>query len=291
MRKKTLIIFGAGYSGRAIAAELHAAGWRVYGTSRSAASLAALKEIGGLPLRWEGGAPSSDLCHALEACSCAISTIAPQEGSDPVVALWQDFPELFARITQAIYLSTTGVYGDLQGKTAYETTPLAPISARSKARVRAELEWSARPVLPSILRLSGIYGPRRSAIEQLQTGRARIIEKPGHLFNRIHVADIAGVVAALIAQPERRGIYNLADDLPAASGDVMRYAAQLLGVDPPPPLAFELAELSPMAASFYAESKIISNARLKAHLGYRLRFPDYRSGLEAIRKRQISAFS
>ena len=184
------------------------------------------------------------------------------------------------------YLSTVGVYGDWQGQWVDETSPTRPTSERSLRRVLAEKAWlgfgseTGRRV--EIFRLSGIYGPGRSVIDNLRAGTARRIVKPGQVFNRIHVDDIAQVLAAAIDTPAGHTIYNVSDDEPAPPQDVVAYAAELLGLPIPPDIPFERAGLTGMAASFWAESKRVSNARMKTALGVTLAYPTYREGLRAI---------
>ncbi|MEM9755633.1 MAG: NAD-dependent epimerase/dehydratase family protein, partial [Pseudomonadota bacterium] len=177
-------------------------------------------------------------------------------------------------------------YGDHAGAWVDETTPLTPATERGRARIAAEAEWMALhrdhglPV--HIFRLAGIYGPGRGPFAKVRRGTARRIIKPGQVFSRTHVEDIVQVLRASIARPNPGAAYNVCDDDPAPPQDVIAHAADLLGLDPPPEVAFEDADLSPMAASFYAESKRVSNARIKSELGVRLRYPDYRAGLAAL---------
>ena len=179
--------------------------------------------------------------------------------------------------------STTGVYGNTDGAWVDEETPCKPVSKRSVQRVAAEDAWlsfAGEHDLPvQIFRLSGIYGPGRNTFENFRNGKARRLVKPGQVFNRIHVADIAGSLKSAISKPSTR-IFNVTDDEPAPPQDVVACAAELLGVDPPPEIAFETADLTPMARSFYGENKRVSNRRIKDELGYTLRYPDYRVALK-----------
>lgn len=183
-------------------------------------------------------------------------------------------------------LSTVGVYGDHDGEWVDETTPPLPGLERTRRRLRAEQEWSAwgaatrTPV--QIFRLAGIYGPGRSVLDRIRAPGARRIVKPGSIFNRIHVDDIVGAVEAGIRRPDRTGAFNLSDDEPASSHEVLTWASSLLGVEPPPEVAFEAAGLSAMARSFYAENRRVRSVRVEPELGYRLRFPTYREGLAAL---------
>ncbi len=198
-------------------------------------------------------------------------------------------PEIGARGSSLAwlgYLSTTGVYGDHQGGWVGESTPLAPSTRRGRWRMEAEAAWQALAAetgLPlHIFRLAGIYGPGRGPFEKVRQGTARRIIKPGQVFSRIHVEDIAQVLEASIARPNPGAAYNLCDDDPAPPEDVIAHAAELLGLPVPPAIPFDEAEMTPMARSFYAESKRVRNDRIKKELGVDLLYPDYRSGLAAL---------
>ena len=278
-----LLSLGHGYSARALAARLLPRGWQVIGTTRSDGKAEALAAEGVEPLIW----PGEDAGPALERATHLLSSVAPGEAGDPVLATLGPEIGAAARHLQWVgYLSTTGVYGDHRGGWVDETTPLAPTTRRGMARMAAEAAWqalAARAGLPlHIFRLAGIYGPGRGPFEKLRAGTARRIVKPGQVFSRIHVEDIAQALEASIARPDPGAVYNLCDDDPAPPEEVLAHAAALLGLPVPPEVPFEEAELSPMAASFYAESKRVRNERIKAGLGIRLRYPDYRSGLAAI---------
>ncbi|RWF81599.1 MAG: NAD(P)-dependent oxidoreductase, partial [Mesorhizobium sp.] len=210
-------------------------------------------------------------------------SVAPEEAGDPVLnAARGTIAAEMPALEWIAYLSTVGVYGDHGGGWVDETAECRPLSKRSMLRVAAERDWLklgqdiGRPV--AILRLSGIYGPGRNALVNLENGTARRLVKPGQVFNRIHCDDIAGALWHL-AEGNRGGIFNVTDDLPAPPQDVVAYAAGLMGVTPPPEIPFETAQLSPMARSFYGENKRVANTALKA-AGYRLRFPDYRAAFD-----------
>jgi nucleoside-diphosphate-sugar epimerase len=228
--------------------------------------------------------PGADVTDALNAASHLLMSASPDDGSDPVLAALQN--QITARADQfewAGYLSTTGVYGDHGGDWVDETAPLTPATRRGQARVVAEAAWQAIPGLPlHIFRLAGIYGPGRGPFAKVRNGTARRIIKDGQVFSRTHVDDIAQVLAASIARPNPGAIYNVCDDDPAPPQDVIAYAAQLLGLPVPEAVPFEDAELTPMARSFYAESKKVRNDRIKDDLGVKLLFPDYRSGLQSL---------
>ena len=277
----TLLSFGHGYSARALARRLLPEGWRIIGTTRSPDKARALAETGIEPLVWPGDDPRP----ALDAASHLLISAGPNaEEGDPVLARLRD--EIAARAGQfdwVGYLSTTGVYGDHGGGWVDETTPLAPSTARGRLRVCAEADWQAIPGLPlHIFRLAGIYGPGRGPFAKVRAGTARRIVKPGQVFSRIHVDDIAQVLAASIASPDPGAVYNLCDDDPAPPEDVIAHAADLLGLPVPPAEDFETAEMTPMARSFYAESKRVRNDRIKTDLGVRLIYPSYREGLRAL---------
>ena len=276
----TLLSLGHGYSAQALARILIAQGWQVIGTTRSADKAARLAADGVLGLVW----PGSDIGPALARATHLLTSAAPDADGDPVLRLLHDQIAARARALRwAGYLSTTGVYGDHAGAWVDEDAPLTPATQRGQARVRAEAAWRAIPGLPlHIFRLAGIYGPGRGPFEKVRNGTARRIIKPGQVFSRIHVDDIAQVLAASIARPNPGAAYNLCDDDPAPPQDVIAHAAHLLGLPVPPPEDFATAQMTPMARSFYAESKKVSNRRIKDELGVRLIHPDYRTGLAAL---------
>jgi nucleoside-diphosphate-sugar epimerase len=277
---KTLLSFGHGYSARALAPHLLADGWRIIGTTRSADKAASLAATGAEPLIWPGCDPSA----ALQDSTHLLISAGPNEGGDPVLAVLRDqITAIAPRLEWVGYLSTTGVYGDHQGGWVDEITPLTPSTRRGKLRAEAEAAWQAIPDLPlHIFRLAGIYGPGRGPFAKVRAGTARRILKEGQVFSRIHVQDIAQVLAASIARPNPGAVYNLCDDDPAPPQDVIAFAAELLGLPLPPEQRFEDAEMTPMARSFYAESKRVRNDRIKDDLGVTLRYPTYRDGLRAM---------
>jgi len=274
-----LLSFGHGYSARALAQDLLAQGWTVTGTTRSADKAETIRAAGVTPLIW----PGADMTGALDSATHLLISAAPGDAGDPVLAALRD--EITARRDRfdwVGYLSTTGVYGDHDGGWVDETSPLAPSTRRGQARVRAEADWQALGLPLHIFRLAGIYGPGRGPFAKVREGTARRIVKPGQVFSRIHVDDIAQVLAASIARPRPGAIYNLCDDDPAPPQDVIAHAADLLGLPIPPEEDFATAEMSPMARSFYAESKKVRNDLIKSELGVTLRYPDYRAGLRAL---------
>ncbi|WP_066817026.1 SDR family oxidoreductase [Frigidibacter mobilis] len=279
----TLLSLGHGYSAQALARLLLPQGWRIIGTTRSAAKAEALRVSGIEPLIW----PGTPLAPALAEATHLLTSIAPGEDGDPVLATHRaEIAAAAPHLQWAGYLSTTGVYGDHAGGWVDEDCVLAPATRRGKARVLAEAEWqslAAASGLPlHIFRLAGIYGPGRGPFAKVRDGTARRIIKPGQVFSRIHVDDIAQVLAASIARPAPGTAYNVCDDEPAPPEDVIAHAATLLGLPLPPALRYDEAEMTAMARSFYAESKRVRNDRIKQGLGVRLLYPGYREGLAAL---------
>ena len=272
----TLLSLGHGYSASALARRLLPQGWRIIGTTRSADKAAHLRADGVEPLLWPG-----DMTWALAEATHLLSSIAPDETGDPALAAHG--AEIAAAPLRWVgYLSTTGVYGDHQGGWVDESTPLTPSTQRGIQRVRAEADWQALGLPLHIFRIAGIYGPGRGPFEKVRDGTARRIVKPGQVFSRIHVDDIAQVLEASMTRPRPGAIYNLCDDDPAPPEDVIAHAATLLGLPLPPAIAYDKAEMTPMARSFYAESKRVRNDRIKTELRVRLIHPDYRAGLAAL---------
>jgi len=277
---KTLLSFGHGFSARSLSKLLLPQGWRIIGTTRSADKAEALAASGIAPAIF----PGSDMADAIAGATHLLISAGPDAEGDPVLREVGDQIRKNARhFAWAGYLSTTGVYGDHQGRWVDETTALAPATKRGQWRVEAEAAWSAIPDLPlHIFRLAGIYGPGRGPFAKVRGGTARRIIKDGQVFSRIHVDDIAQVLAASIAQPDPGAIYNVCDNDPAPPQDVIGHAAELLGLPLPPAVDFETAEMTPMARSFYAESKRVRNDRIRNELGVRLIHPTYREGLAAL---------
>ena len=276
MSRPGFLTLGHGYSAAALAASL--SGWRLIGTTRSAGRAAAMRAAGVEPVDWGDAAA---VAAAIGAAEAILVSLPPEASGDRVLARHRD--ALAAGPARWIgYLSTTGVYGDRQGGWVDEESPLAPVHERGRWRVAAEAEWLATGLPVEVFRLAGIYGPGRSVLDKLREGRAQRVIKPGQLFSRIHVEDIARVVVAAMARPAAGAAYNVADDEPAPPEAVMAFAAELLGVPLPPPVAFEAAELTPMARSFWSESKRVSNRKIREELGVELAWPNYRVGLRGI---------
>lgn len=276
-----LFVFGLGYSARVLARRLRAAGWEVVGTSRSVEGCRALEEQEGVLRCWPFDGTEPLPPTVFEGVSHLLSSVPPGEDGDPVLRHHAD-DIAAAGFAWVGYLSTTGVYGDRAGGWVDEDTPVDPDVPRSARRAHAERAWLRLAAPVHVFRLAGIYGPGRSAIDTVRSGKARRIVKPGQVFCRIHVEDIAATVEASIARPNPPRIYNVCDDEPAPPQDVIAHAAALLGVAPPPEVAFEDADLGPMARSFYADSRRVHNDRIKDELGVRLAYPTYREGLKGL---------
>jgi nucleoside-diphosphate-sugar epimerase len=282
-----LFVLGVGYSASHFIRHYRNRLEAISGTATSIEKAQILRAEGIELFLFDGETSDRGLTEALANADTLLVSIPPDEGGDPVLRRFADSITSARRLLWIGYLSTVGVYGDRGGEWVDETTPPAPVSERSRERLAAENAWralgirSGKPV--HVFRLAGIYGPGRNALGQLAAGTARRIVKPGQVFNRIHVEDIAAVLMASIERPKAGAIYNLADDEPAPPQDVVAYAARLAGVEPPPEIPFEKAGLGAMPSSFYAECKRVSNRLIKAELGVELRYPTYREGLQALR--------
>ncbi|MEC7237459.1 MAG: NAD(P)-binding domain-containing protein [Pseudomonadota bacterium] len=276
---RTIFIFGLGFVGRPLGHRLAAAGWRVRGTTRSPARLAAEAAAGWQIHEFADDRPLADAKAALDGVDAILTTITAIGGSDPVLDAHGDLIAGFGGWTG--YVSATSVYPDRPDGFCYEDTPTDPATARGRARVVAESRWQDM-LGTEIFRAAGIYGPGRSPFDALRDGTARIIEHRGQVFNRIHVEDICRIIEAAMETPRRGRIINLADNKPAAQGDVVRHAAGLLGVEPPQPQSLEEANLSPMARSFYVSRRKVASKVIGPELGLDLLYPNYESGLAAI---------
>lgn len=286
-RGNRLFCFGLGYSALALARRLLGKHWRVAGTCRSAAKADSLRAVGIEPFLFDRNAPLADAAAALAGTTHLLSSVPPDASGDPVVDHHGNDLVRLEGVKWTGYLSTTGVYGDRGGDWVTERDALRPIGPRGRARVAAEEAWLGLGHVGHkvhVFRLAGIYGPGRSALDTLREGRAKRVVKPGQIFSRIHVDDIATILEASIAKPDAGAVYNVCDDEPAPPQDVIAYAAALLGVPAPPEVPYEEAAktMSEMARSFYAESKRVSNRRIKDELGVTLAYPDYREGLKAL---------
>jgi nucleoside-diphosphate-sugar epimerase len=282
-KSHVLLSLGHGYSAQALARRVMARGWGVIGTTRSPAKAEAIRATGAEAVLWPPARPGPLLDRATH----LLISAGPDAAGDPV--LHHCAGALGARAEQfdwVGYLSTTGVYGDSGGDWVDETSPCTPTTERGRWRLAAEQDWRAYwhdAGLPlHVFRLAGIYGPGRGPFAKVRDGTARRIVKPGQVFSRIHVEDIATVLEASIDRPHPGAIYNVCDDEAAPPEDVIAHAAGLLGVPVPPEESYETDEMTPMARSFYAESKRVSNARIKRELGVKLTYPTYREGLAAL---------
>lgn len=275
-----LLSFGHGYSAKALTPHLLDRGWRVVGTTRSPEKADGITCTGAEAVLW----PGDDLAALIGDATHLLISAGPTEAGDPVLADWRaQIAGSAPHLKWVGYLSTTGVYGDRDGGWVDEASTCTPSTRRGKWRLAAETAWQAVPGLPlHIFRLAGIYGPGRGPFAKVRSGSARRIIKPGQVFSRIHVEDIAAILRASIDRPRPGAIYNVCDDLAAPPEDVIAHAAELLGLPIPPAVAFEDADMSAMARSFYAESKRVSNALIKDELGVHLRYPSYREGLASL---------
>lgn len=276
---KTLLVFGYGYSASYIGETLSADGWRVIGTTRSEDKVDANADDPITSVVW----PGSDLTAAIADATHVLISAAPTQDGDPVLAALSE--QLLAErnhLEWVGYLSTTAVYGDRGGDWVTEDDTLSPSTKRGEWRVAAEQAWLDTGLPVHIFRLAGIYGPGRGPFAKVRNGTARRIVKDGQLFSRIHVEDIAQTIIASIAHPNPGAVYNVCDNDPAPPQDVIAEAAHLLNLPIPPAIAFEDADMTPMARSFYSESKKVSNARISDELGVKLKYPDYKTGLAVL---------
>ncbi len=266
-----LLILGLGYSARRIAAAMRAAGWEVTGVRRAASAEARAFDDPAVP-------------ELVGAARAVLSSVPPDPatGADPVLERFG--PLLAATGARLLYLSSTGVYGDTGGAVVDESAPVG--GGRRSARTAADRAWQALGA--TVLRLPGIYGPGRSALDQVRAGTARRIDRPGHRFNRIHVDDIAGATRAIL-ESGAAGVFNLVDWHPAEPRAVTEEACRLLAAPLPPLEPFDPARLSPMARGFWAERRVVAGWKLARCTGYRLRHPDYKAGLRAIRAEEQRA--
>ncbi len=275
-------IFGAGFSGRAWGKSLAKRGIPVAGTTRTQDNFAALEAAGITPYLFDGRELSAELLDELHETTHLVVSIAPGPGGDPALKALRASVAALPKLEWIGYLSTVGVYGNHDGEWVTEESECRPMSQRSVQRLAAEASWRffadtiSAPL--AILRLSGIYGPGRNAFVNLEEGKAKRLIKPGQVFNRIHVGDIARALDFL-AEARMSGLYNVTDDEPAPPQDVVEHAASLMKIDPPPEIDFETATISPMARSFYGENKRVSNAKIK-EAGFTFTHPDYRQALE-----------
>lgn len=282
--RMTMLILGAGFSGRAIGKLASASFSTVFGTTRSPENFDALTRHSMVPLLFDGTHISPDLEGALKEVTHLVQSISPNAEGDPFLARISGLKAAMPKLEWVGYLSTIGIYGDHGGEWVDESATPTPLSSRSKERVKAERQWSeaglSEGVAVALLRLSGIYGPGRNPFLNLEKGTARRLIKKDQVFNRIRVEDIARATLFLLERQES-GAFNITDHFPSPSQDVVEYAARLMGQDVPPDIPFETAQLSPMQRSFYGENKRVSNRKL-CELGYEFLYPDYETSLRQL---------
>ena len=276
-----LLIFGHGYTANAFVDYIKSKDWEIFSTTRNPQTADFLVKKSLKPLMWSD---ESKIKSVINRSDYILHSIPPTEIGDPV---YKRFGEAIilrsAKLSWFGYLSTTSVYGNHDGKWVDENIPVNPSSERGLLRVKAENNWSGVNDLPlHIFRLAGIYGPNRSPFDKIRSGKAQLVSKPGQFFSRIHVEDIARVLKASIEMPNRGSVYNVCDDMPAAPDEVLDYAAKLINYPDLPKVAFEEAELSAMAKSFYSENKRVKNDLIKSELKITLKYPNYETGLNAL---------
>lgn len=281
---KHIFSFGYGYSSTFLGETLMREGWQVSGTTRDREKKGYLRSQGVKSFLFDHDIPLADPLYILRDVTHLLISTPPDDLGDPTFNLHAEDLAQLNNLEWVGYLSTTGAYGDRDGGWVDENTPPRPTTQRGSRRLKAEEQWLSlfkNNNLPvHIFRLAGIYGPERSAIDSVQSGIARRINKPGHAFSRIHVHDIVQVLRASIGAPAPGEIYNVCDDVPAPSHEVIAYACDLIGVEPPPLLHYEDADLAPITMSFYKDNKRVRNDKIKNELGVTLRYKSYKEGLE-----------
>ena len=279
-----IFFFGLGYCARRL---IQREPWiEASGTARTAESVAALRREGIEAYRFDGTDADRGLEQALGKAEAIVVSIPPREGAGATLDRFGPAIAAAPALRRIVYYSTIGVYGDHGGAWVDETSATLTRTARGRARLEDEARWTeaarAHGAEADILRLAGIYGPGRNALVNLRRGEARRIVKPGQVFNRAHVDDIAEISRLVLTRDLKGQIWNVADDEPAPPQDVIVYAAALLGVEPPSEEPFDQARLSPMAREFYADNKRVSIAKAKSELGFAPAYPTYREGLKAL---------
>jgi nucleoside-diphosphate-sugar epimerase len=282
---KKIFCFGFGYTAGFLSEKLAACGWKISGTTTSVAKRDFLKKNGVSAWLFDRDHAVPDPFNTFADVTHILLSVPPDTAGDPVFNVHGIDLAALKNLEWIGYLSTTAIYGDQNGSWVDETTPPAPASRRGSLRLKAEQQWQSlflNEGLPlHIFRLSGIYGPGRSAIDAVRSGTARRIDKKNHVFNRIHVEDIAQTLIASMNKPRPGAIYNLADDAPSTSHEVIQFACNLIGRESPPLIPFEQAEMAPIVRSFYKDNKRVRNDVIKNELGVQLIYPDYRSGLQS----------
>lgn len=278
-----LLSIGHGFTAKVFGSYVAQRGWTVTGTTRSQEKSKTLSAMGVHPIVW----PGNDLSDAISEATHILVSASPDANGDHFLNEYRDALAASDRLEWIGYLSTTGVYGDHDGAWVDEDTVVEPTTRRGQIRANAENAWLETDLPVHVFRLAGIYGAGRGPFAKLRNGTARLIRKPGQVFGRIHVDDIAQSLYASTQRPNPGRIYNISDDEPAPPEDILSYAANLLGMDLPEEEDFETAEMSPMARSFYAECKRVRNDRMKSELGITLKYPGYREALDAIFKEEM----
>lgn len=284
---RNLFCFGYGYSCDYLGHELQRVGsWKITGTTRDPERKALMKERGIKTVLFDYNAPLNDPGLFLKDVTHLLISTPPFDSGDPVFLMHaEDIIRQQSSIKWIGYLSSTNIYGDHGGDWVDENTETRPSNKRGSRRVKAEKQWLSlyeKHNLPvHVFRLSGIYGPGRSALDSVRAGMARRINKPGHVFSRTHIADIVQTIIASMMSPNPGSIYNLCDDHAAPSHEVIEYACRLLEIEPPPLIPFNEADMAPIARSFYNDNKLIHNNKIKTELGIKLHYPDFKTGLEA----------
>ncbi len=275
-----IFFLGFGYCARALAGLLQAESWAVSGSCQDEASWDDLKKAGFEAISAEDALPP----EALAGVTHFLNSVPPGGNGDPFISSMLAAPEKLQGIPWTGYLSSLGVYGGSAGELMGEGSIPKPSHERAKRRLEAEQAWQALDPNMHVFRLAGIYGPGRSTLDRVRAGRAERIEKPGHEFSRIHVADVVAVLRASINRPNAGAIYNVLDDEAAAQARVVEYACGLLGTKPPPLIPFDEAQktLSPMSLSFWQDFRRVDNSRIKKEQEMRPAYPTYREGLTAI---------
>ena len=285
-KKNSLFCFGLGFAAQVFVKRMQAQDWIVSGTCRAIDKKDSLKELSIFP--FDGTHVTEEIRNALSNATHLLISIPPQSSGDVVLQKLSSQIAEYKNIEWIGYISSTGVYGDTQGEWVDETSPLQPETELNVRRVEAENGWlslvkeNGCPVM--IFRCAAIYGPGRNLLVSVKQGRARRIEKPGLVFSRTHVEDLAQTLEASIRNTKPGEIYNVSDDEPSPPSEAVEYACELLSIAPPPLIPFESAELSEIARGFYQTCKRVGNNKIKEELGVKLKYPNYRSGLDAILK-------
>lgn len=285
LHNKKIFCFGFGYTASFLTPRLAACGWKVSGTTTSHEKKKYLEENGVECLIFDHNSTIPSPYQTFEDVTHVLLSVPPDADGDPVFDAHAEDIAAMPNLEWLGYLSTTAVYGNQEGSWVDENLMPAPNNRRGSLRLKAEQQWQFLHINDGvplhIFRLAGIYGPGRSAIDTVRSNMAQRIDKPGHVFNRIHIDDIAQTLIASINKPNPGGIYNLADDEPSPSHEVIQFACNLIGMGVPELIPFDQAELAPIVRSFYKDNKRIRNDRIKSELGVQLLHPDYRSGLRA----------